>query len=98
MDDDCFSLDFIRLLDNQVWGHGFPPPLFCDEFIVVNQRVLKEKHLKLQLEKNGRHYSAIQFGSTALLPRHAQLAYRLDANEFNGRTSVQLIIEHAEGI
>lgn len=98
LDDDCFSLDFIRLLDNQVWGHGFPPPLFCDEFIVVNQRVLKEKHLKLQLEKNGRHYSAIQFGSTALLPRHAQLAYRLDANEFNGRTSVQLIIEHAEGI
>ena len=97
LDDDCFSLDFIRLLDNQVWGHGFPPPLFCDEFIVVNQRVLKEKHLKLQLEKNGRHYSAIQFGSTALLPRHAQLAYRLDANEFNGRTSVQLIIEHAEG-
>lgn len=96
LDDDCFSLDFIHLLDAQVWGHGFPPPLFCDEFTVLNQRILKDRHLKLQLEKNGRHFDAIQFGSTTMLPRCARLAYRLDANEYNGRTSVQLLVEHAE--
>ena len=96
LDDDCFSLDFIHLLDAQVWGHGFPPPLFCDEFTVLNQRILKDRHLKLQLEKNGRHFDAIQFGSTTMLPRFARLAYRLDANEYNGRTSVQLLVEHAE--
>ena len=96
LDDDCFSLDFIHLLDAQVWGHGFPPPLFCDEFTVLNQRILKDRHLKLQLEKNGRHFDAIQFGSTTMLPRYARLAYRLDANEYNGRTSVQLLVEHAE--
>lgn len=96
LDDDCFSLDFIHLLDAQVWGHGFPPPLFCNEFTVLNQRILKDRHLKLQLEKNGRHFDAIQFGSTTMLPRCARLAYRLDANEYNGRTSVQLLVEHAE--
>ena len=96
LDDDCFSLDFIHLLDAQVWGHGFPPPLFCDEFTVLNQRILKDRHLKLQLEKNGRHFDAIQFGSTTMLPRCVRLAYRLDANEYNGRTSVQLLVEHAE--
>lgn len=96
LDDNCFSLDFIHLLDAQVWGHGFPPPLFCDEFTVLNQRILKDRHLKLQLEKNGRHFDAIQFGSTTMLPRFARLAYRLDANEYNGRTSVQLLVEHAE--
>ncbi len=98
LDDDCFTLDFIGLLDTQVWGHGFPVPVFCDEFTVVNQRVLKEKHLRLQLERNGRNYTAIQFGNNATLPRRARLAYRLDANEFNGRTTVQLIVEHSEGI
>lgn len=98
LDDGCFTLDFISLLDTQVWGHGFPVPVFCDEFTVIHQRVLKEKHLRLQLEKNGRNYTAIQFGNNALLPRRARLAYRLDANEFNGRTSIQLIVEHSEGI
>lgn len=98
LDDDCFTLDFIGLLDTQVWGHGFPAPVFCDEFTVINQRVLKEKHLRLQLERNGKHYTAIQFGNSAALPRRARLAYRLDANEFNGRTSVQLIVEHSEGV
>lgn len=98
LDDDCFTLDFISLLDTQVWGHGFPAPVFCDEFTVVNQRVLKEKHLRLQLERNGKNYTAIQFGNSTALPRRARLAYRLDANEFNGRTSVQLIVEHSEGI
>ena len=98
LDDDCFTLDFIGLLDKQVWGHGFPVPVFCDEFTVINQRVLKEKHLRLQLERNGRNYTAIQFGNNATLPRRARLAYRLDANEFNGRTSVQLIVEHSERV
>lgn len=97
LDDGCFNLDFISLLETQVWGHGFPAPLFCDEFTVTNQRVLKEKHLRLQLERNGHHYTAIQFGNNTLLPRRARLAYKLDANEFNGRTNVQLIVEHAEG-
>ncbi|GGC17445.1 single-stranded-DNA-specific exonuclease [Oxalicibacterium flavum] len=91
-----FTTQFIELMDTQVWGQGFAPPLFCDEFRVLNQRVLKERHLKLTLEKDGQQYDAIWFGNSASLPGHARVAYRLDANEFNGRTRVQLLVEHAE--
>jgi single-stranded-DNA-specific exonuclease len=91
-----FSTQFIELLDGQVWGQGFAPPVFCDEFRVVSQRILKEKHLKLLLEKDGRRYDAIWFGHIDGLPDRAQVAYRLDANEYNGVTRVQLLVEHAE--
>lgn len=94
---DCFSLEFIRLLDAHVWGQGFPAPIFCDDFRVLNQRVLKDKHLKLMLQKDGRQFDAIWFNHADGLPDRARVAFRLDANEFNGRTSVQLLIEHAEG-
>ena len=96
LEPDCFSLDFIRLLDTHVWGQGFPAPVFCDEFRVLNQRVLKEKHLKLMLQKDGRQFDAIWFNHADGLPARARFAYRLDANEFNGKTSVQLIVEYAE--
>ncbi len=97
LEPEYFSLDFIGTLDKQVWGQGFPHPLFCDEFRVLNQRVLKERHLKLQLEKDGRQYDAIWFNHADGLPSRIRAAYRLDANEFNARTTVQLMIEFAEG-
>ena len=90
------SLDFIAQLDAQVWGQGFAPPLFCDEFRVLNQRVLKERHLKLQLQKDGRPYEAIWFNHAEGLPERIRAAYRLGANEYNGRTTVQLMVEFAE--
>ena len=83
-------------MDSHVWGQGFAPPVFCDEFRVISQRVLKERHLKLLLEKNGQRYDAIWFGHVDALPERANVAFRLDANEFNGRTTVQLLVEHAE--
>ncbi|MGN6388284.1 MAG: single-stranded-DNA-specific exonuclease RecJ, partial [Burkholderiaceae bacterium] len=96
LEDAYASLDFIQILGNQVWGQGFPPPVFCDEFRVMNQRVLKERHLKLFLDKDGRRYDAIWFGHADALPDRVRLAYRLDANEYNGVTRVQLLVEHAE--
>ena len=93
-----FTTQFIELLDAQVWGQGFAPPLFCDEFRIVNQRILKERHLKLTVEKDGGRYDAIWFGHVASLPERARIAYRLDANEFNGVTRVQLLVEHAEAL
>jgi single-stranded-DNA-specific exonuclease len=91
-----FTPQFIELIDSQVWGQGFAPPVFCDEFRVISQRILKEKHLKLTLEKDGRRFDAIWFGRTDDLPERALVAYRLDANEFNGVTRVQLLVEHAQ--
>jgi len=64
---------------------------------VVSQRILKDRHLKLLLERNGRRYDAILFGHTDALGDRARVAFRLDANEYNGVTKVQLLVEHAEG-
>ncbi|MFL6632378.1 MAG: single-stranded-DNA-specific exonuclease RecJ [Massilia sp.] len=98
LEDDFYSTQFIELLDGQVWGQGFAPPVFCDEFRVVSQRILKDKHLKLLLERNGRRYDAIWFGHTDALGEKARVAFRLDANEYNGVTKVQLLVEHAEPV
>jgi single-stranded-DNA-specific exonuclease len=96
LEDAYCTTQFIELLDTQVWGQGFAPPVFCDEFRVLNQRILKEKHLKLTLEKDNRRYDAIWFGHVDDLPERARVAYRLDANEYNGVTRVQLMVEFAE--
>lgn len=91
-----FSLDFIALMESQIWGQGFAKPLFCDEFKVTNQRLLKERHLKLELEKDGKKINAIWFNHTDALPSNIRAAYRLEANEYNGRTAVQIMIEFSE--
>jgi single-stranded-DNA-specific exonuclease len=98
LEDAYYTNDFIELMAGQVWGQGFAPPVFCDEFKVVSQRILKDRHLKLLLEKNGRRFDAIWFGHTDAMGDKARVAFRLDANEYNGVTKVQLMVEHAEAI
>ena len=96
LEDAYYTTGFIELIDAQVWGQGFAAPVFCDEFRVVSQRILKERHLKLLLEKNGARFDAIWFGHTEALGARSRVAFRLDANEYNGVTRVQLMVEHAE--
>jgi single-stranded-DNA-specific exonuclease len=91
-----FSLDIARLLQAEVWGQGFPPPLFIDEFDVEQQRVLKEKHLKLRLRKGNSRVDAIQFNFTTQPGARTRAAYRLDINEYMGVESVQAMVEHLD--
>ena len=90
------TLDVARMLDREIWGQGFPAPVFSDEFAVDSQRVLKDKHLKLTLRKGAARFDAIQFNFTAPPSATMHAAYRLAINEFNGLSSVQLVIEHFE--
>ncbi|HWM43161.1 MAG TPA: single-stranded-DNA-specific exonuclease RecJ [Burkholderiales bacterium] len=91
-----FSLEVARLLDAGIWGQGFPQPLFCDTFLVENQRVVGERHLKLWLVKGGRRIEAMRFGALDQLPPQVRAAYRLSVNEFNGLKNIQLNVEHFE--
>ena len=84
------SLEAAQILASSVWGQGFAPPLFCDAFTVVNQRIVGEKHLKLYLEKQGKRFDAIFFGQTAFFPEQIQVVYQLQTNTYNGLQSVQL--------
>lgn len=87
-----------QALENQVWGQGFPPPLFYDEFEVVNQRILAEKHLKLSLKARSGSSSilidAIYFNQTQFLDSPILAAYQLQTNDYNGSQKVQLNIRH----
>jgi single-stranded-DNA-specific exonuclease len=96
LDSMYFSLEVARLLDGGIWGQGFPQPVFCDTFAVENQRVVGERHLKLQLVKNGRRIEAMRFGALDPLPAQVRAAYRLSVNEYNGLKSIQLNVEHTE--
>ncbi|MEX0959452.1 MAG: single-stranded-DNA-specific exonuclease RecJ [Burkholderiales bacterium] len=89
------SLPVADLLAAQVWGQGFPEPLFCNSFEVVDQRVVGGKHLKLRLSQPGSRQAidAMRFGETASLSPRVQAVYRLQANEYNGARTPQLIIQ-----
>ncbi len=86
------------------WGQLFPEPVFDDVFKVINWRIVGEKHLKLDLakEQSGECYAAIAFNKTdADLPageNDIRCVYRLDVNEFRGKRSLQLIVQHIEAV
>ena len=66
------------------------------DFRIESQKVVGEKHLKLTLSSAGRRHEAIRFGSPDALPERIRAVYRLDVNEYQGSTALQLVIEHAE--
>jgi len=86
------------------WGQAFPEPLFEGEFVVIDRRVVGDKHLKLNLRSgpDTQPISAIQFfydeQDWPESCNHFYLAYKLTVNEYRGQESVQLNIEHARAI
>lgn len=90
------SFDLIEAINGQIWGQGFLPPLFANEFKVLHQSLLKGGHLKLVLELDGRRFSGIFFRRAAEIPSVARLAYRPEINEWRGEKSVQLVVEQIE--
>ncbi len=92
------SLDVARMLSGEVWGQGFPPPLFLDDFSVESQRLVGEKHLKLRLARAGQRFNAMLFRHDTPVPASMRGAYRLTVDEFNGVQSLQLTVEHWEDI
>ena len=84
------------------WGQGFPEPLFDGVFDVVSRRIVGEKHLKLALRPRGGEaiVDAIAFNTVdhdwPAGTRQVELAYRLEVNEYNGRRSAQLLVEHLQ--
>ena len=87
-----FSIATARLLEVEVWGQGFPAPIFADEFVVESQRILKDKHLKLRLRKGTQQLDAIQFNFPRAPSGTIRAAYRLAINDFNGVQTPQLMI------
>ncbi|MFA7398860.1 MAG: single-stranded-DNA-specific exonuclease RecJ [Sideroxydans sp.] len=91
---DEFSLSIARTLQQQVWGQGFPEPLFEGEFRVLGQRIVGEKHLKLKLGTSTGSIEAIHFFSIDPLPESVHAVFSLSINEYNGNENLQLIVRH----
>jgi len=91
---DEISFANAQYLEAQVWGQGFPPPLFYDQFEVLASRILAEKHLKLTLKKGPLTLDAIMFNHVAEPIRHVQIAYQLQTNRYKGVDKLQLNIQH----
>ena len=90
------DFDLVKTLENAVWGQGFPAPLFQGEFAVVNQRVVGEKHLKLDVSLQNTRYEAMAFFHHDPLPERFVGVYAPMLNEFNGRLSIQLKLQYWE--
>jgi len=93
------------------WGQGFPEPVFDGEFGVLDARIVGDRHLKLSVREGGAApcgplIDAIAFGyigSAAEDPQlragmRAQLAYRLEVNEYRGLGRLQLNCQHLRRI
>lgn len=97
-----FTLDLAETLRYAgPWGQHFPEPVFDNEFIVNEWRVVGTGHLKLklQLDNEGVLIDAIAFNTTEeQLGENSdkiRALYKLDVNEFRNKKSLQLMIEYS---
>jgi len=98
---DQFTVEIADRLMQEIWGQGFPQPLFYSEFEVLQQSLMKDKHLRLQLrpllknENLAPVLTGVWFNRTQTLPQQAFLAFRLVSDRFREEARIQLIIESA---
>ena len=102
---DCLSVPFAQLLQQAgPWGQAFPEPVFEGEFIIRQQRLLADKHLKLMLEcSDGNLVDAIWFNAdNKAWPdanvKKIRMAYQLDINDYREQQSVQLLVRLIEKV
>ena len=86
-------VDVAESLNREVWGQGFAAPVFCDTVEVVSQRIVGEKHLALKLKHQGVPVEGIWFNRIEPLQSPASLAYRLEADEWQGNKRIKWMIE-----
>lgn len=94
--------DFNLVLAEQLrilpWGHHFPEPIFDGEFELIERRVMKEKHLKMQVQIGHTKLEVVAFNTldTDWSPslKRIYLAYKLDVNVFRGFKQLQLKAEY----
>lgn len=100
------SLELAHLLQSAgPWGQQFPEPLFDNVFDILDQRIVGQDHLKFTLSHpNARQpLDAIVFNfDKKQWPNHRarslHAAYKLDINEYNGRTRLQLLIASMQAV
>lgn len=88
--------DLVDTLHQEVWGQGFAPPVFSEEVEILSQKLVGEKHLAIKLRHQGQPVDGIWFGRTEPLPAKVKIAFRLEADEWQGARRVRFLVEGAE--
>jgi len=93
------ALPLAQQIAEGVWGQGFAVPRFRGRFRVCDQRAVGGRHLKLRLAPVSSGpttlpHDAVMFGQDAPLAQTIEAVYRLDVNEWNGTSSLQLVLDH----
>ena len=88
--------ELVDTLHHAVWGQGFAPPVFSETVDIISQRLVGEKHLQIKLRHQGQPVDGIWFGHTEPLPARVKLAFRLDADEWQGVRRVRFLVEGAD--
>ncbi|MCC5879280.1 MAG: single-stranded-DNA-specific exonuclease RecJ [Idiomarina sp.] len=103
---DELSLEFARYIAQLgPWGQNFAEPVFDGRFRVVSQRLVGDKHLKLVLQPEHAQQSVDAIAFNVDLEQwpdpqadYVHIAYKVQLNEFRGRTSLQLMVEHITAV
>jgi single-stranded-DNA-specific exonuclease len=93
-----------QLREGGPWGQHFPEPLFDGEFLLLQQRLVGGRHLKMVLAHPDAPQQVIDAIAFSIDPRswpnpdlqRVRIAYRLDINEWRGTETVQLLVEYLE--
>ncbi len=98
-----FDAEVAALLQAQVWGQGFAPPVFASRVEVLQQGQLGSAHLRARVRvldgsAAGSTRELIAWNRSSFLPQRAHVAWRLDANEWQGRIQLRMLLEAVEDV
>lgn len=91
----------LQLKEGGPWGEGFDEPIFDGEFIIHQQRLFAEKHLRLVLEpqNGGSLIEGILFNADLQQwpdqsIKKAKIVYHLVVDDFRGNQAAKLMIRY----
>jgi single-stranded-DNA-specific exonuclease len=87
------TLDLARDIGQDVWGQGFPAPLFEGEFGVLEQRIVGGRHVRLVVAGSMERLQAVVFDDLGPFPERIAATYRPEVNRFQDLESLQLVID-----
>ena len=98
LEGELLTLDTAQVLEHAgPWGQGFPSPLFEGEFEIVEARLVgaHKNHAKYTLRSGALTLSAMDFGGQERFRERGRVrcVYRITVNRYQGRESVDLLIE-----
>ena len=96
---DWINLDFAEKLATEVWGQGFPEPQFSGRFNIKSQKLIKDQHLKLELERDGVAFDAMWFFQSEIFKTNQiDVVFTIEPGEYRGDMFVQMQIVQAKEV